>query len=479
MIAQRLGLLLYIEAACMMPSFAVALAYRGGDATSFLASMMAAAAAALALRLARPARADIYARDGYAIVGLGWLLVSAFGAIPFVASGAIPSPADAFFESVSGFTTTGASILREIEGLPKGILFWRSFTHWIGGMGVLLLMLAILPSAGANEFHIMQAESPGPSTDKFVPKVGNAAKILYAIYACITLAQAILLCLCGMPLYDSLIHTFGTVGTGGFSDKNASVAAFGSVYVEMAVAAFMMLSGVNFTLYHAIFRGGWKSALKDEELRFYCCAILISTLLIAANTYGGIYRTAADALRYSSFQVVSVITTTGFSTADFSKWPAFSQLVLLILMHVGACAGSTGGAIKCVRVLLLAKIARREFMKRAHPNSVTVVKLNGRAIESGTLSGILVFFCLYVAAAAAAILVVSLDGSDLVTSATAVISCMGNIGPGLGDVGPAGSFAAFSPACKIALSLCMAIGRLEVYPVMLLCAPGFWRRGSV
>jgi trk system potassium uptake protein TrkH len=479
MIAKSLGLLLYVEAACMIPSLAVALVYRGGDAPAFLASMLAASAAAFALRQARPARDDIYARDGYAIVGFGWLLVSAFGAMPFAASGAISSPADAFFESVSGFTTTGASILRDIESLPKGILFWRSFSHWIGGMGVLVLMLAILPSAGANTFHIMQAESPGPSTDKFVPKVGSAAKILYAIYACLTLAQTILLRLGGMPLYDSLIHAFGTVGTGGFSDKNASVAAFGSVYVEAVVMAFMMLSGVNFTLYYALYRHGWRSVLRDEELRFYCGAILVSTLLIAADIYGAVYQSAAEALRYASFQAVSVITTTGFTTADFNGWPAFSQAILLILMHAGACAGSTCGGIKCVRLILLAKIARREFVKRTHPNSVTAVRLNGKAIESGVLSGVLIFFYLYMAAAAAAILVISLDGKDLVTSATAAISCLGNVGPGLGAVGPTGSFAGFSPACKIALSLCMAIGRLEIYPVMLLCAPDFWRRGNI
>jgi trk system potassium uptake protein TrkH len=479
MIFRSLGLLLYMEAACMIPSLAVALIYRGGDATAFLISMLAASAAAFAFRQVRPARDDIYAKEGYAIVGFGWLLVSAFGAIPFAASGAIPSPADAFFESVSGFTTTGASILRDIEALPKGILFWRSFSHWIGGMGVLVLMLAILPSAGANTFHIMQAESPGPSTDKFVPKVGSAAKILYAIYACFTLAQTILLCLGGMPLYDSLIHAFGTVGTGGFSDKNASVGAFGSVYAETVIMAFMMISGVNFTLYHALYRHGWRSVLRDEELLFYCGAILVSTLFIAADIYGTVYQSAAEALRYASFQTVSVITTTGFTTADFNGWPAFSQIILLILMHAGACAGSTGGGMKCVRLILLAKIARREFVRRTHPNSVTVVRLNGKAIESGILSGVLIFFYLYMAAAAAAILVVSLDGKDLVTSATAAISCLGNVGPGLGAVGPTGSFAGFSPVCKIALSLCMAIGRLEIYPVMLLCAPDFWRRGNI
>jgi trk system potassium uptake protein TrkH len=479
MIARSVGLLLYIEAACMIPSLAVAAIYGGGDAPAFLLSMLSAAAAAFAARLAKPARRDIYAKDGYAIVGLGWLLASVFGALPFVASGAIPHPADAFFESVSGFTTTGASILRDIERLPAGILFWRSFTHWVGGMGVLVLMLAILPSAGANTFHIMRAESTGPSADKFVPKVGSAAKILYGIYAVITLTQAILLCLGGMTLYDSLIHTFGTVGTGGFSDKNASVAAFGSVYIEIVIAVFMALSGVNFTLYHALLRRDWKTVLRDEELRFYCALIFISALYVTVNTYfGNIYKSIGEAARYASFQVISIVTTTGFSTADFNMWPAASQCVLLILMLVGASAGSTAGGMKCVRIILLVKIAKREFVRLIHPNSVNVVKLNGRTIEAETLAGVMIFFFLYIAALIAATTIISLDGSDIVTSATSVLSCLSNIGPGLGSVGPTGSFAGFSPLCKFALSLCMVIGRLEIYPVLLLCVPEFWRRGT-
>jgi trk system potassium uptake protein TrkH len=479
MIAQSIGLLLYIEAACMIPSFAVAMIYGGGDARAFLFSILSVSAAAFAARLVKPARKDIYAKDGYAIVGLGWLLASAFGALPFIVSGAIPHPADAFFESVSGFTTTGATILRDIESLSAGILFWRSFTHWVGGMGVLVLMLAILPSAGAKAFLIMRAETTGPSADKFVPKVGSAAKILYGIYALITLAQAVLLCLGGMTVYDSLVHTFGTVGTGGFSDKNTSVAAFGSVYIEMVIAVFMMLSGVNFTLYYSLLRRDWKSVLHDEELRFYCALIFAAALGVTLNTYmGGVYKSIVEAARYASFQVISIITTTGFSTADFNVWPSASQFVLLILMLVGASAGSTGGGMKCVRIILLAKIARREFLRLIHPNSVSVVKLNGKTVESETLAGVLIFFFLYIAALVAATVLISLDGSDLVTSATSVLSCVGNVGPGLGVVGPAGSFAGFSPLCKLALSLCMVAGRLEIYPVMLLCVPEFWRRGN-
>lgn len=480
MIAQRLGMLLYIEAACMIPSFAVAVIYRGGDAWAFSVSMLATFASGFAARLVKPRRTDIYAKEGYAIVGLGWLLASAFGALPFVASGAIPHPADAFFESMSGFTTTGASILRDIEALPEGILFWRSITHWIGGMGVLVLMIALLPSSGAGSFFIMQAEATGPPSDKFVPKVKSAAKILYSIYASLTLAQVILLCLGGMTFYDALVHSFGTISTGGFSNKNASVGAFGSVYVEAVVTAFMVLSGVNFTLYHSLYRHGWKAAFRDEELFFYCGIMSAATLCVAADTYlAGIYESVGGAVRHASFQVASIVTTTGFSTADFNGWPTFSQYVLLLLMLVGGSAGSTSGGLKCVRVVLLAKIAKRGFVRLTHPNSVSVVKLNGSAVEGGTLAEVSAFFFMYAAIAAGATLLVSLDGHGLAVSATSVLSCMGNVGPGLGEVGPAGNYAGLSPACKVALSLCMAVGRLEIYPIMILCSPASWRRGNV
>jgi trk system potassium uptake protein TrkH len=478
MIAKSIGTLLFIEAACMVPSLAAALIYQDGDAASFVIAILITSAAGLGARSFSPSRTDIYARDGFAIVGFGWLLVSIFGALPFVMSGAIPSIADALFESVSGFTTTGASILRDIESLPRGILFWRGFTHWVGGMGVLALMLAILP-VGASALHIMQAESTGPSTDKFVPKVGQAAKILYMIYALISAAQVLLLLAGGMSLYDALVHTFATVGTGGFSNRNLSVASYGSVYIEMVITFFMMISGVNFTLYYAAAKGGWRSVLGDEEARFYFAAIAVSVLLVSLNTLGPIYGSLRDALRYSSFQVVSIITTTGFSTADFDKWPPFSQCVLLILMLIGASAGSTGGGVKCVRVLLLAKIARREFIRLIHPNSVKVIRLNGATVERETLSNIAIFFFLYIAVAIAATLLISLDGKDLVSSSTAVLSCVGNIGPGLGAVGPMGNFADFSPACKVILSLCMITGRLEVFPILLLAAPEFWKRVNI
>jgi trk system potassium uptake protein TrkH len=473
MIAASLGLLLYIEAACLVPALLVALFYGDGDSPAFIVAILATAVSGFAARARKPERPDIYPRDGFAIVGLGWLLASLYGALPFWASGAMPSVVDAIFESVSGFTTTGASVLRDIEILPKGVLFWRSFTHWVGGMGVLLLMIAIIPSARANTFNIMQAESPGPSIDKFVPKVGRVARILYAIYGLITLVQVSLLLAGGMPLYDSLIHTFGSVGTGGFSNKNASVSAYNSLYLECVIMFFMAISGVNFTLYYSLFRRDWRSVLTNEELRLYFFVIAVSTALVAIDT-GALYGSFAEALRRASFQVVSVITTTGFATADFDSWPAFSRSVLLFLMLAGACAGSTGGGLKCLRLLLLARAAKREFVKLVHPNAVYAVRLNGRAVDDGTLSGVLVFFFMYVSVVVIAALVVSLDGTDLITSSSAVLSCVGNIGPGLGGVSPIGNYAGFSPFCKITLSLCMVTGRLEIYPILLLCSPPFW-----
>jgi trk system potassium uptake protein TrkH len=479
MVARSLGWLLLIEAGCMAPSFLVALIFNQGDAYAFAFSIFITAAAGLAAMSFKPATTDIFIREGFAIVGLGWLLVSAFGAIPFVMSGAIPSAADAFFESVSGFTTTGSSILKDVESLPRGVVFWRSFTHWVGGMGVLALVIAILPLANANTFHIMQAESSGPSTDKFVPRMGRVVRILYSIYILLTLIQLILLLLGGMSLYDSLIHSFGTAGTGGFSDKNASVAAFGSVYIETVITVFMFIFGVNFTIYYAIFRGDWRSALRDEELRFFCALTVISVALIVWNTKGQVFQSWMETFRYAAFQVCSIITTTGFSTADFNKWPAFSQFILLLLMLVGASAGSTSGALKCVRVVLLSKLAAREFVRLLHPDSVKVIKLNGRAVDEGMLSGVAIFFFLYIAILIAAALMILLDGKDLLSSFTAVLSCIGNIGPGIGIVGPMGNFAGFSPAAKVVLSLCMVMGRLEIYPILLLAAPLFRGRKKV
>lgn len=479
MIFRSLGIVLFIEAGCMVPSLLVSLIYGREDIMPFLISIFILLSAGSLLRCIRTVTTNFYVRDGFAIVALGWLLVSVFGALPFIVSGAVPSVMDALFESVSGFSTTGASILTDVEVLPKGILFWRSFTHWMGGMGVLILMIAILPSVKANTFHIMKAESPGPSPGKFVPKIGQVAKILYAIYITLTALEVVFLLAGGMSLYDSLIHAFGTAATGGFSSRNASVAAFDSVFIDIVITVFMLLFGVNFALYYAVLKGNLKSALRDEELRFYMFTVMAATVLIVFNISGKVFPSVGEAVRYSAFQVSSLITTTGYATADINLWPVFSQCILLLLMFTGASAGSTAGGIKCVRVILLFKIIKREMYKIIHPRSVYTVKINGKMVDEEVLSGIMAFFFFYILIFAVAVLLVSLNGKDMISSVTAVVASMGNIGPGLGVVGPMGNYAGFSVMSKAVLSVCMIIGRLEIYPILLLCTPAFWKRVNI
>lgn len=479
MIVKSIGAVLCIEAACMLPSLLVSIIYGGGDMPAFIVSILIIAAAGFCMLRIQVPDSSIYERDGFAIVAVSWFLVSAFGALPFLFSGAIPSVMDAFFESASGFTTTGSSVLRDIEAVPKGVLFWRSFTHWMGGMGVLVLMIAVFPSMKANTLHIMKAESPGPTPGKLVPKIRQTAKILYTIYTVLTAVEVVFLLAGGMPLYDSLVHAFSTAGTGGFSNKNASAAAYGSVYIEMVLTVFMLLFGVNFNLYYVFLKKDIKYVLKDNELRFYFGAVAAATVFITINITGRVYPSVGESLRYSFFQVGSVITTTGFVTADFNLWPAFSQAILILLMFVGACAGSTGGGIKCIRVLLLFKIIKREITKIIHPRAVQTVKINGRIVEEETLSGAAAFFFFAMLITAVSVLLVSLEGKDIVTSTTAVITCINNVGPGLGLVGPKENFAGLSVLSKGVLSVCMIIGRLEIYPVMLLLCPSFWKRNSI
>lgn len=479
MILKSLGSVLCIEAACMLPSLLVAFIYQEGDALSFIVSMLIMAIIGFGLQIIKTPISTIYARDGFAIVALGWILVSAFGALPFVLSGAIPSVMDAFFESASGFSTTGSSILRDIESLPKGILFWRSFTHWLGGMGVLILMIAILPSVKANTLHIMKAESPGPSPGKFVPKISQTAKILYIIYIVLTIIQIVFLLGGGMSLYDSLIHTFGTAGTGGFSNKNTSIAAYGSVYIEVVITIFMLLFGVNFTLYYMTFKRNIKAVLKDEELRFYFGVVAVSIILIVLDIHKTVYPSIAESIRYAAFQVSSIITTTGYMTADFNLWPVFSQAILVLLMFIGASASSTGGGLKCIRILLLFKIIKREITRINHPRAVQTVKINGRIVEEETLFSVMAFFFFSMLITAVSVLIVLLEGKDIITSVTAVITSINNVGPGLGLVGPTGNFADLSILSKGVLSVCMIIGRLEIYPIMLLFLPSFWKRTSI
>lgn len=476
MVLKNLGILLICEGLAMFPSLVVALIYSENSVWAFFYTILLLLVFGLALGSIKPKNKGIYAKDGFAIVAIGWILVSFFGALPFYFSGAIPSLVDSFFEASSGFSTTGASILQQIEGLPQGILFWRSFTHWIGGMGVLILAMAILPSAGTGALQIMKAESPGPSPGKLVPKVRETAKILYGIYIVITAIEVILLKIAGMSLFDAFIHTFGTVGTGGFSNMGLSVGAYNNVYIDMIITSFMFLCGANFALYYQVFKGNFKGFFKDEEFKLYGFIVIASIVLIALNIYGTIYKGVGQSIRYSAFQVVSIITTTGYATADFNIWPVFSKTILVFLMFVGGCAGSTGGGIKNIRFLLLFKAAKRDLLKIIHPRAVYTVRLGGKAVNEQTLSEVLGFFFMYIMVLCGAILIVSIEGKDIVTTVTSVVATIGNIGPGLGLVGPMGNFSGFTDLSKMVLSFCMIIGRLEIYPILLLTFSGFWKR---
>lgn len=479
MIFKNIGTVLFIEAAAMMPSLVVSLIYRQGDAMSFLLTILILLLVGLVLNGIKPVTRNIYSRDGFAIVSLGWLIVSFFGALPFIFSGAIPAFIDAIFESVSGFTTTGSTILKQVEGLPKGILFWRSFTHWIGGMGVLVLTLAVLPSVKGSTLHIMKAESPGPNPEKLVPKMGQTAKILYTIYLVLTAILVSLLVIAGMPLYDSLIHAFGIAGTGGFSSRNLSVGAYNNVYAEVIITVFMFLFGVNFALYYQSLKGNLKSAMRDDEFRFYFGTVLAAIAVITINLYGNVFDSVGESLRHASFQVSTVITTTGFSSTDFNLWPVFSKSVLVLLMFIGASAGSTGGGIKCIRCVVLFKMVKREVGKVIHPRSVYTVKINGKALGEESLSGIAAYFFVYISIFVMSVLVVAFDEKGLVSTFTAVATTIGNVGPGLEMVGPMGSFADFSVLSKAVCTFDMLVGRLEIFPVLILFAPTFWKRVNI
>lgn len=479
MIIKTLGYLLMVESACMLPSMVVSIIYKQNDTIAFLITIIMLTFLGFIMARAPVKNKKFYVRDGFAIVSLGWLLVSAFGALPFVISGAIPSYIDAFFETVSGFTTTGSTILREVESIPKGILFWRSFTNWVGGMGVLLMVLAILPAAGADNVHIMKAESPGPDPGKLVPRIGRSSKILYLMYIGLSLIMAIFLLTGGMPLYDTLIHTFSTAGTGGFSSRNLSVGAYNNLYYEITIGVFMLLFGVNFTLYYQTLKGGIKDVLKDEELRFYFFTVIVAIILITWNIFGPIFNTIGQSLRHASFQVSTIITTTGFSSTDFNLWPSFSKSILVLLMFIGGSAGSTAGGFKCIRFLLLFKALKHEVRKIMHPRSVYTIKYNGKTVDDNVITGVKNYFFVYMLIFTSSLLLISLDGFDLASNFTAVAASMGNIGPGLGNVGPMGSFVEYSALSKIILSFTMLFGRLEIYPLLILFAPTFWKKASI
>ena len=468
------GFTLLVEAAAMLLPMGVAL-YYGEDPSPFLKTIGIMVVLGLLSVFGLRGERKFFAREGFFSVGLIWVLSGVFGALPFWFSGQFGSYVDCFFETISGFTTTGSTILTAIEGLPLGLLFWRSFTHWLGGMGVLILTTALLPFLGINSTHLIRAESPGPVKSKLVPRASQSSKILYAIYLGLTAIQVLCLRIAGMPLYDSLIHAFGTAGTGGFSNRNLSVGAYGNPAFEIIITIFMLLFSINFALYFLVLTGKLKQALKSDELRFFLAVTTLATIIISINIAASM-PTYADAVRTAAFQVASVISTTGFSTADFNRWPELSRMLLVILMFIGACAGSTGGGMKCSRILVILRTIKAQVRSIIHPRAVSVVKLDGAPLSDSTVRTIYTYFATYIFITFVSALVVGLDNFSFGTTLTAVITCISNVGPGLEAVGPMGNFAAFSPLSKIILSFDMIIGRLEIFPILVLFSRSAWKR---
>ena len=471
-ISYILGWVLGLEALCLTVSAAVGGLYGERTALSFLYAALICAALGIPAVVRKPRRMTFFMKEGFVTVALCWIIFSIFGALPFVFSGEIPHFTDALFETVSGFTTTGASVVPDVEALSHCTLFWRSFTHWIGGMGVLVFLLAILPMAGGSQMYLMQAESPGPSVGKLVPKTRHTALILYSLYILLSIAEFVFLLCGGMSAFDAVNTTFATAGTGGFGIRNSSMTDF-SPYIQWVVAVFMMLFGINFNLYFLVLVGRGRQALKSEELRTYLGVIAAATLLIVLNT-----RTAGvrlgDTVRHAFFQVSSIITTTGFATCDFDLWPSLSKCVLVLLMLIGACAGSTGGGIKISRVLILIKRAGEELHKFIFPNSVTKIRLEKKILDREVIHTTSAFLIVYVFIFAVSTLLVSAEGHDLETCFTAVAATFNNIGPGLSIVGPTRNFGFFSDFTKYVLIFDMLAGRLELFPMLILFSPRTW-----
>lgn len=469
-----LGWVLVLEAGLLLMPCLVAVCYRETSGLAFLIVAVACALLGLIFVHRKPKQQIFYAREGFVIVALSWIVMSIFGAMPFVFNEEIPSFTDALFETISGFTTTGASVLSDVESLSHCSLFWRSFTHWIGGMGVFVFLLAVLPLAGGYNMHLMRAESPGPSVGKLVPKVRETAKILYGIYIVMTVTEVVLLLLFGMPFFDALTLSFGTAGTGGFGIKNTSVADY-SVICQTIITIFMILFGVNFNAYYLLLGKHKKDALRMEELRWYIVIIAVTTCVITLNIKD-LFPNLLQAFHHAAFQVASIITTTGFSTVDFNVWPQLSRTLLVLIMFIGACAGSTGGGIKVSRIAILVKTVKQEMGYFIHPRSVKVMKMDGKAVDKNTVRGVSAFLVTYVLIYAVSMILLAFDSLDMVTNFTAVAATINNIGPGLEIVGPTGNYGCFAAPAKYVLMFDMLAGRLELYPLLLLFSPSVWRK---
>ncbi len=473
-----LGRISFINALLMLPSVLIGVIYWEKETLYFLPSILLLLLAGLLLGIKKPKNTAFYGRDGFIIVALAWLILSISGAIPLSFSDQFASPVDALFEIVSGFTTTGASVLARPELLPRCLLFWRSFSHWVGGMGVLVFVMAIMPLSDDRSMHLMRAEVPGPVVGKLVPRMKKTAVILYQVYTVMTLLLVAILLICRMPVFDAFCHAFATAGTGGFSVSSSGFALYGSYtpVIEVVVGIFMLLFGINFNLYYLILIRRVKDVLRSEELRAYLIIVAVAVSVIFLNTLQ-CFPTALESLRHAFFQTSSIITTTGFASTDFTAYPMFSQTILLLLMVFGACAGSTAGGLKISRVILLCKSFGQEIKRLLHPRAVTTVRLEGKPVERTLLHSTFVYFVVYVMIIALSTLLLSIDGFDLTTSFSGVLACFNNIGPGMGDfIGPMGNYALFSIPAKLLLSFNMLLGRLEIFPMLILFSPSLFKK---
>ncbi len=477
MIARYLALTLLITAAFMLPALVISLfLHETRSALAFGICIAALSALCVPVAVKTPKRTTMRAREGFMLTGLCWILVSMAGAAPFTISGCIPNYIDALFEAASGFTTTGASILSELDGLPKGILYWRSFSHWLGGMGVLVFLLALTPSATSGDsLFIMRAESPGPQVSKLVPKTRQSAQILYKIYVGMTVAEIVLLLLGGMEAFDAVTISFATAGTGGFAVRNTGMGSY-TPYMQWVITVFMVLFGVNFGIYYLFIMRSVKKVRQNEEIRVYLILVLLAGAAITGYIlplYGG---DLAEASRHAFFQVASIISTTGFASADFNIWPTACRTILVVLMFVGACAGSTAGGVKVSRLVILCKSLRQGMKKLLHPNTVSKVHADGDVVSDSTVSFVFLYFGAYIIIFLVSMLIVSLDGLSFEATFSGVLACLNNVGPGLGEVGPMGNYASLGVLSKICLSLDMIIGRLEIFPMLMLLIPSNWKR---
>ncbi len=464
-----IGRILLVEVLLMLPSLLVSLIYRDGDTMAFVYTMIPAAIVAVLLMLVRQQQKRMSSRDGYFIVAMAWIIISIVGAFPLYLAGGFSSYWGALFEIVSGFTTTGASVLAEPGDLGHGVAFWRCFTHWVGGMGVLVFVLMVIPMENDNSMHLVRAEVPGPTAGKLVPRMRTTSMILYGIYTVMTLVLVIILKCLGMTLFDSFCIGFGTAGTGGFALNSAGIAGYGSPAIEIILGIFMILFGINFNTYFLLLLRKFKEVLTSEETAVYLGIIAAAVVAISVNTLS-CFPSAGEAVRAAFFQVSSIITTTGFATVDFNLWPEFSKHMLVLLMIIGACAGSTGGGLKISRVIILFKSFVAEVKQIMNPKEIISIRLNGKDVDKKTLNSTRIYFGAYVILICVFTLIVSLDGLDLTTNLTAVLSCFNNIGPGLNLVGPMANFGVYSDWVKVVLSLAMLTGRLEIFPMFLLFA---------